>query len=156
MNALITNLNSWGERFLNLAAPMLWQSSLLVLVLLAVDLALRRKVRPAVRYALWLVLLVKLLLPPTLAVPTSIAWWIRPSPSPQPPVRQFVVTYPNGEATQPSPKIYEAFTGGKLQLPRVQLLWRGWFLVGSSFVSMGLLTWMLRRWWQIAHLVRRA
>lgn len=156
MNALITSLNSWGERFLKLAGPMLWQSSLLILVLFALDLALRRKVRPAVRYALWLVLLVKLLLPPTLAVPTSIAWWIRPSPSPQRPASQFVVTYPNGGGVQPGLNIYESFTGGQLQSPRAKLSWRGWFLVGSSFMSLGLLTWMLRRWWQIARLVRRA
>ena len=155
MNALITSLNSWGERFLKLAGPMLWQSSLLILVLFALDLALRRKVRPAVRYALWLVLLVKLLLPPTLAVPTSIAWWIRPSPSPQLPASQFVVTYPNSKAAQPGLNIYESFTGGQLQSPRAKLSWRGWLLVGSSFVSLGLLTWMLRRWWQIARLVHR-
>lgn len=156
MNALITNLNSWGERFLNLAGPMLWQSSLLILVLFTLDVALRRKVRPSVRYALWLVLLVKLLLPPTLALPSSVAWWIRPSPSPQPLARQFVVTYPNGEVGQPSLKLYEAFTGGALQSPRAKLSPRGWLLVGSGLVSVGLLTWMLRRWWQVARMVRRA
>ena len=33
---------------------------------------------------------------------------------------------------------------------------REWFLVGSSFFSFGLLTWMLLRWWQVARMVRRA
>ena len=95
MNTLIEALNAWADHALRFAWPMLWQSSLLIALLFALELLLRRKVRPAVRYALWLVVLVKLLLPPSLAFPTSAGWWLRPAkaaparPTPTP----VVVTY---------------------------------------------------------------
>ena len=82
MNPLIETLNRWGENALHFAWPMLWQSSLLIAVLFAFDFALRRHVRAAIRYALWLVVLVKLLLPPSLALPTGVAWWLFPPPHP--------------------------------------------------------------------------
>src|SRR6266480_357367 len=96
MNSLIETLNHWGGRIPGFAWPMLWQSSVLIAALFVFDLAARRKVRASVRYALWLVVLVKLLLPPTLALPTSLAWWVRPAaPPPKAPARTtaFVVTY---------------------------------------------------------------
>ncbi len=78
----IESLNDWGGRFLEIALPMLWQSSLLIAAVLAFDLLFRRKIRAAVRYSLWLVVFVKLLLPPTLALPSSAAWWLRQHPAP--------------------------------------------------------------------------
>jgi hypothetical protein len=79
MNPPIETLNRFGENALHFAWPMLWQSSMLIAVLFVADLTLRRHIRAAVRYALWLVLLVKLLLPPTLALPTGVAWWLLPA-----------------------------------------------------------------------------
>ena len=55
MNSLIESLNLWGARFLDFAAPMLWQSGLLIAVVFALDFLLRRKIRAAVRYSLWFV-----------------------------------------------------------------------------------------------------
>src|SRR5579872_5505200 len=72
-------LNHLGAQFLAFAWPMLWQSSLLIAVVFAVDLMLARKLRASVRHALWFVVLVKLLLPPTLALPTSAVWWLFPA-----------------------------------------------------------------------------
>ncbi len=76
MNALITSCNLWGARLLEAAVPMLLQSSLLILVLLLLDRVLRRHVRAVVRYALLLLVLVKLVLPPGLALPTGIGYWL--------------------------------------------------------------------------------
>src|SRR5512135_2033812 len=95
MNLLIETLNGWAEQCLGLAWPMLWQSSLLIGVLFALDVLLRAKLRPAVRYTLWLVVLVKLVLPPSLAFPTGAGWWLRgaqavPAPARPPAV---IVTY---------------------------------------------------------------
>ena len=84
MSSLIESLNLWGERFVQFAWPILWQSSLLIVAMFAIDFASRQKLRASVRYALWLVVMVKLLLPPTLAAPTSVAWWVRPVPTPKP------------------------------------------------------------------------
>jgi hypothetical protein len=76
MNSFIETLNQRGEIFLNFAWPMLWQSSLLIAVLFALDFLFRRKWRAFIRYALWLVVLVKLILPPAFALPTGPAWWL--------------------------------------------------------------------------------
>src|SRR5262249_8416698 len=102
MNSFIETLNVWGQHALRFAWPMFWQSSLLIVLLFAIDFLLRRKVRAAVRYALWSLLLIKLLLPPSLALPTSVAWWLRqstPAPATAPihaePTANVVVTYPN-------------------------------------------------------------
>ena len=64
MTTFIETLNHSGDQFLKFAWPMLWQSSLLIAIIFVLEFALRRKIRAAIRYALWLVVLVKLLLPP--------------------------------------------------------------------------------------------
>src|ERR1017187_2901167 len=99
MNSFIETLNQWGGNFLDLAWPMLWQSSLLIVALFAVDFLFRRKIRASIRYALWLVVLVKLCVPPTLALPTSPAWWVHKIPPPlaaKPAILHYTVTYGNG------------------------------------------------------------
>ncbi|MHB8521610.1 MAG: M56 family metallopeptidase [Limisphaerales bacterium] len=82
MNTLIESLNHWGSSFTGFALPMLVQSGLLIAVLLTVNVLLRKRVRATVRYALWMLVLVKLVLPPSLTSPTSLAYWfpVRVSP----------------------------------------------------------------------------
>ena len=67
MNSFIEQLNRSGEAAIPFAAQVLWQSSLLIIVLLALDLLLRNRIRAGFRYALWMLLLVKLVLPPSFA-----------------------------------------------------------------------------------------
>ena len=69
-------LQYWAPHFASYAGAMLMQSSLVILLLLAADVLLRHRVRPAVRYAIWMLALVKLLLPPTLTSPTSPTYWL--------------------------------------------------------------------------------
>ena len=76
MNSTIELLNNWGRQALQFAWPILCQSTVLIGIVFGVDLALRRKLRAAVRYSLWLVVLLKLVLPASLAVPTGITWWL--------------------------------------------------------------------------------
>jgi beta-lactamase regulating signal transducer with metallopeptidase domain len=52
--------------------PMILQSSLLIIVIGAIDVVGRRLLWPQVRYALWLLVLLKLLLPPAWSLPTGI------------------------------------------------------------------------------------
>ena len=66
MNSLVQTLNLLGPQAFQFAWSMLWQSSLLIALLFLLDLALRRRARAAVRYALWLVLLLPSLFPPVL------------------------------------------------------------------------------------------
>jgi len=79
MNTLISFLNRAGEAFCGLAWPMFWQSSLLIALIWMADRLTSKRVSPAARYALWMVVLVKLVLPPSLALPTGAAWWLRES-----------------------------------------------------------------------------
>jgi type II secretory pathway component GspD/PulD (secretin)/beta-lactamase regulating signal transducer with metallopeptidase domain len=154
MTTFIETLNHWGDHFLNFAWPMLWQSSLLIAIIFVLEFALRRKIRAAIRYALWLMVLVKLLLPPSLALPTSPTWWIHPfvPPTAKAPPVSFTVSY--GEqmtpdfALPPSPVIPP---------PKAPVMsFAAWTLAASGVVSAGLLAWLLVRWRQINQKVRRA
>src|ERR1051326_5403576 len=77
LNSVAETLNGWGSHFIRFAWPVFWQSSLLITAMFMVDFVARRRLRPSVRYALWLIVLAKLLLPPSLAFPTGAAWWLR-------------------------------------------------------------------------------
>ncbi len=153
MNSFIEILNQCGENFLSFAWPMLWQASLLIAILFAVDFLLRRRMRASIRYALWLVVIVKLCVPPTLALPTSPAWWLRkipPAAVTKPPAH-YTVTYDNA----PLPEISQVPLPTFIP-PRPKLTNASWLLMVSFSISVALLGWLLVRWWQIARQVRRA
>jgi len=76
MSEFVSGMNSAGGAFVAFAIRMLIQSSVLILILLILDRLLRRRVRAVVRYWIWMLVLVKLLLPPSLSSPTSLAWWL--------------------------------------------------------------------------------
>jgi len=76
MNAIVETLNAAGRAFVDFALPMLIQSSLLIVALLLFDLVLRRRVRAVFRYWVWMLVLVKLVLPPSLGSPVSVGTWL--------------------------------------------------------------------------------
>ena len=76
MNAIIETINAAGQAFIEFALPMLIQSSVLILILLALDIVLRRRVRAVFRHWIWMLVLVKLVLPPSLGSPVSIGAWL--------------------------------------------------------------------------------
>jgi type II secretory pathway component GspD/PulD (secretin)/beta-lactamase regulating signal transducer with metallopeptidase domain len=154
MTTFIETLNRSGDQFLKFAWPMFWQSSLLIAVIFVLEFALRRKVRAAIRYALWLMVLVKLLLPPSLALPTSPTWWIQPTvppPAKAPPV-SFTVSY--GEQMAPDFPPPPSSVIPPARAPAMSFA--AWTLAASGVVSAGLLAWLLVRWRQINQKVRRA
>jgi beta-lactamase regulating signal transducer with metallopeptidase domain/type II secretory pathway component GspD/PulD (secretin) len=151
MNSLIETLNQWGGNFLGFAWPMFWQSSLLIAILFAFDFLFRRKIRAFVRYAFWLVVLVKLCVPPTLALPTSPAWWLHKTPQPiaaKPDAVHYSVTYDNAPPLEipqtPSPVFVP---------PKPAMTLAAWLLVFSASISLVLLLWLLVRWRQITRQV---
>ena len=75
MDRLITFLNTTGKTFVGFSPPMLVQSSVLIIVLLILDLLLRKKVRAVFRYCIWMLVLVELVLPTTLSSPTGVGYW---------------------------------------------------------------------------------
>ncbi len=75
---VLSFLNAVGAQA-GLAA--LWitlQAAVLVGVLLLVDRLLRHRIRAALRHGLWMLVLLKFVLPPGFLSPTSLAYWIAP------------------------------------------------------------------------------
>ena len=75
MGELVNLLNAAGRAFVAFAGPMLIQSSVLIVILAVLDLILRKRIKAVVRYWIWLLVLAKLLLPPSLSLPTSLVSW---------------------------------------------------------------------------------
>ena len=71
----LMNLNRAGNAFYCYAAGVFIQVTILIIVLFVIDLLLRKRVRSVFRYCLWLLVLVKLVLPPTISSPTGIGYW---------------------------------------------------------------------------------
>ncbi len=152
MNAIIQTLNNCGNNFLNFAWPMLWQSSLLIAVVFAFDLTLARRVRASVRYALWMVVLVKLILPPALALPTGATWWLwhsKPA-SVVPIIKNYTVSYDNAAPEYiPAPSV-------PYVPPPPKLSGGAWAVISAGAMGVGLLLWLILRWSGVAAKVRHA
>ncbi len=78
MDQLVSFLNESGQAFCQYAGALFVQTAVLVAVLLVVDLLIRKRVRAAFRYWMWMLVFVKLLLPPTLSLPTGAGYWLNP------------------------------------------------------------------------------
>ena len=65
-------INSTAQVWFAWQWGMLWQSAVLIVIVAAVDRATRRWIWPQLRYALWLLVLVKLVLPVSLSSPVSV------------------------------------------------------------------------------------
>jgi beta-lactamase regulating signal transducer with metallopeptidase domain len=75
MNAMCEQINATGKAFVEFTTPMLIQSGVLILILLGLDLILRKKVRAVFRYWIWMLVLAKLVLPTSLSSPVSLGCW---------------------------------------------------------------------------------
>ncbi len=70
---MIEQLNTIAGVWWNWATAMFWQVSLLIVLIACIDRLTRRWTWPQLRYALWSLVLIKLILPPTLSLPSSVA-----------------------------------------------------------------------------------
>jgi beta-lactamase regulating signal transducer with metallopeptidase domain len=68
------------DKWLVWMVEMAWQSALLVAVLFLLDRILRRA-SARFLHAVWLLILLRLIVPPSTTFPTGIGWWIRESPA---------------------------------------------------------------------------
>ncbi|MGD2095339.1 MAG: M56 family metallopeptidase, partial [Phycisphaerales bacterium] len=75
MNTILEYINMAGQWFVGYSFTILIQSSILIAILLLVDFALRKKVRAVFRYWIWMLVLVKLVLPISLSTPVSLGRW---------------------------------------------------------------------------------
>ena len=73
---MIEYLNSFADKWFVWEVTMLWQISVLIGIVWLVDLMIRKWVWPQVRYALWMLVLVKLMLPVGFSSPASLTAFI--------------------------------------------------------------------------------
>ncbi len=75
---MIEQINKISEIWWSWMWPMFWQVGVLIVLLGVVDLVIRKRLWPQLRYALWLLVLVKLVLPPTFSLSTSLTSQLQP------------------------------------------------------------------------------
>ena len=98
MTPLTETFNSWSRIFCHHACWMLIQTGVLVTVLWLLDMVLRKRVKASIRYCIWLLVLVKLVLPVDLSLPSGIGYWLH-FKSPQSPSVAETVTSELPETT---------------------------------------------------------
>jgi beta-lactamase regulating signal transducer with metallopeptidase domain len=72
-------VNLWSAAWYSWMFSMFWQVSLLVIIIGGIDLLLRNWLWPQVRYALWIMVLVKLVIPPSWSSDIGIISKLRPA-----------------------------------------------------------------------------
>ncbi|HWC60059.1 MAG TPA: M56 family metallopeptidase, partial [Verrucomicrobiae bacterium] len=152
MNSSIDSLNMWGARFLDFAVPMWWQSSLLIAAVFTLDFLFRRKIRAAIRYSFWFVVFVKLVVPPTLALPTGAAWWLRGRPVPATPSQHRIMAVHYSDVASDYVPLVAQST--YVAPPAPKLSREGWVLILAMAVSGLLAVWLILRWRHVAGCVR--
>ena len=77
-SSFIESLNQWGMTSLQIALSIIIQSSILIVLIFVIDLfcCKFKQISANFRYGLWILILIKLLLPPSLPPPTGIGCWI--------------------------------------------------------------------------------
>ncbi|MHC4647309.1 MAG: M56 family metallopeptidase, partial [Planctomycetota bacterium] len=76
INTIITVLNSAGRGFAEYATGLFVQSSVLIVLILILDFALRKRVRAVFRYCVWMLVFTKLVLPTSFTLPTGVGYWL--------------------------------------------------------------------------------
>jgi len=162
MSAWITELNGWGTSWMTWAAASVVQSSLLIVLVLILTRVLRRRVNPVVLQGLWLLVLVKLLLPPSLSLPTGVGYWV---PRKEASGDRGEVTWTMGNRSRTGDvSMYDLFTSEAVPARSSEESPKGWALLdptgglallaglGSVFVLVG----VLRAWARLRTQIRRA
>jgi bla regulator protein BlaR1 len=160
MSAFIDQLNQVSLAWAALMGAILWQSTLLVLVVTIVA-ALLRGASPRVRYWLWQIVTIKLLVMPfwVLAVPIPLAVWQSPPAGeqtlPMPHVAPHVMELPNRPfaAAEKQPP---AVPTPAPRAPSVFALinWASWLLVAWAVVILWRVAWIVRQRYGLGRLMR--
>jgi beta-lactamase regulating signal transducer with metallopeptidase domain/chaperonin cofactor prefoldin len=75
---MIEQANTLAHLWWDWMVSMTWQVSLLIVLVGCVDLLIRKWAWPQLRYALWSLILLKLILPPTLSLPSGVVPGLQP------------------------------------------------------------------------------
>ncbi|OHB56887.1 MAG: hypothetical protein A2Y12_03010 [Planctomycetes bacterium GWF2_42_9] len=68
---MMNQINHFAQMWFDWQVSMFWQVAILIAIIACVDFLIKKWAWPQVRYALWLLILVKLILPPSLTSPAS-------------------------------------------------------------------------------------
>lgn len=90
MTTIIEFLNRTGGGFCHHALWMFVQVSVLVGIVWGLDVLLRRRIRASVRYCIWLLVLLKLVLPVDLRLPSGVGYWLNLEKRTPAPIRQAI------------------------------------------------------------------
>ncbi len=164
-------LNAVGRMFCSHAWSIFVQVSILIAVLLALDLLLRPRVRAVVRYAMWMLVFVKLLLPPTLSLPTGIGYYRPEHKAVSPGQTEPVVEQPAPPAAvrpvrrEPAvvlPPVVDVSHADVVPAPaapavfRPAIMWQGLVFLGWLAGVVTLSVYLLRRVQYVRKLIRRS
>jgi len=149
------SLNHFADGWWQWQAEVLVQVSLLILFVLMVDLCIRRWAWPRLRHALWLLVLLKLLLPPGLTSPVSLVgrFWPREEASPlleamEKPKAPVIAT-PSPTVALPTkplrPVPAVAPAPFPVRPPRTPLSWKVWPMAVWALGVTGLFVWLVLR-----------
>jgi beta-lactamase regulating signal transducer with metallopeptidase domain len=157
---MIGRLNSVAAGWWAWMAPMLWQTALLAGFVWALDLILRRRgFWPQVRYALWLLVFARLLVPPSFALPTSLtarllalkgtaAVAVQLRATPRQPIAEDELSDLAPEhrpAVESLPAASAPAAATTRAVPRVSLSAKAWAMLGSTAVSAFFFIWLILR-----------
>jgi beta-lactamase regulating signal transducer with metallopeptidase domain len=163
MPILIPTFNDWAEAWLKVMEPVLWQSTLLVVLAALIAWCLRRS-SPVVRYWLWQIVALKLLLMPfwTLAVP--LPSWVEGKRPTSTAASQPVETLAESARPMPrrvfpltaSPDAGAASAASSLGRTSMAVSWRAWLLLIWLAVVLGQTARLLAQRTRLARLLRLA
>jgi beta-lactamase regulating signal transducer with metallopeptidase domain/protocatechuate 3,4-dioxygenase beta subunit len=101
INTCVTGINNVGRGFCTFAGGMFVQSAVLIAILLVADWLLRKRVKATFRYWIWMLVFIKLVLPPSLSSPTSLGYWYHDWLAAGRPIPLTVVAIPVQKPTEP-------------------------------------------------------
>ena len=142
MLTTILTLNEWAERWLDAMAAILWQSVVLVALAALIAWFLRRS-SPVVRYWLWQIVAIKLLLMPFWSFAVPLPSWAASKPVSPPAISQQsgVLGEDSGPIPLQRPLPMARDAGGEVPLPGTPfrealatISWRVWLLLAWSAV----------------------
>ncbi|MEN6406593.1 MAG: M56 family metallopeptidase [Thermoguttaceae bacterium] len=164
MLTTILTLNEWGQRWLDVMAAVLWQSVVLVALAALIAWFLRRS-SPVVRYWLWQIVAIKLLLMPFWSFYVPLPSWATSKPVSPPATSQrsdvlgedsermplqrplSLAQDAGGEATWPGTPFWESLT---------TISWRAWLLSAWSAVVVWQFLRLLRQRLRLTRVLRQS
>ncbi|MBN9690437.1 MAG: M56 family metallopeptidase [Verrucomicrobia bacterium] len=152
-------LNEWGGAASRAGISILAQTAVLTLVLLTLEVITRGRLRATLRCALWMLVVLKVLLPPALSLPTGVAYWV--GPWLVPPVRVSTPAEPRTSMAPAGTTKMDAQSGSVhssdalvASVPQARLdAWGGLGLIWLTGTGV-MLSWIIRRNRVVHRLVR--